>query len=105
MGIGAVFALTLPGLAVLLVLLAGVEQLWSRLGRRSPLHRRERHALSAGGLDVFSAALVPGRDADLEERRVRELRRDDVDDGVPPYGRIDLDGGIAYLDVPASSAR
>ena len=46
---------------------------------------------------VFSAALVPGRGVDLEERRARELRRDDVDDGAPPYGRIDLDGGIVYL--------
>jgi hypothetical protein len=95
--VGVVFALTLPGLAVILVLLAALEQLWSRLGRRSPLHGRERHALSAGGLDVFSAALVPGRDVDLQERRVRELRRDDVDDGAPPYGRIDLDSGVAYL--------
>jgi hypothetical protein len=94
---GTLFALTLPGLVVLLVLVAGLEQVWSRLGRRSPLHRRARHALSAGGLDVFSAALVPGRDADLEQQRVRELRRDDVDDGAPPYGRIDLDGGVAYL--------
>jgi hypothetical protein len=94
---GALFALTLPGLVVLLVLVATLEQLWSRLGRRSPLHRRARHALSAGGLDVFSAALVPGRDVDLEQQRARELRRDDVDDGAPPYGRIDLDGGIVYL--------
>jgi len=95
--VGALFALTLPGLVVLLVLVATLEQLWSRLGRRSPLHRRRRHALSAGGLDVFSAALVPGRDVDLEQQRARELRRDDVDDGAPPYGRIDLDGGIVYL--------
>jgi hypothetical protein len=97
MAAGTLFALTLPGLVVLLVVVAAAEQAWSRLGRRSPVHRRVRHALSAGGLDVFSAALVPGRDADLEERRARELRRDDVDDGAPPYGRIDLDGGIAYL--------
>ena len=97
MAAGTLFALTLPGLVVLLVVVATAEQAWSRLGRRSPLHRRARHALSAGGLDVFSAALVPGRGVDLEERRARELRRDDVDDGAPPYGRIDLDGGIVYL--------
>jgi hypothetical protein len=93
----AVFALTLPGLVVLLVVLAAFEHAWSRLGRRSRLHRRERHALSAGGLDVFSAALAPGRAVDLEEQRVREVRRDDVEDGAPPYGRIDLDSGVAYL--------
>ncbi len=98
MAAGMLFALTLPGLVVLLVVVAAVEHAWSRAGRRSPLLHRRRHALSAGGLDVFSAALVPGRDVDLEQQRAREIRRDDVEDGAPPYGRIDLDGGVAYLD-------
>jgi hypothetical protein len=97
-GAGALFALTLPGLVVLLVVLASLEHAWSRYGRRSRLHGRERHALSAGGLDVFSAALVPGKAVDLEQQRVREVRRDDVEDGAPPYGRIDLAAGVAYLD-------
>ena len=99
MGIGVLFALTLPGLVVLLVVVATLEHAWSRLGRRSPVYRRERHALSAGGIDVFSAALVPGKAIDLAEQRVRELTRDDVADGAPPYGRIDLDSGVAYLDA------
>ena len=98
MGAGVLFALTLPGLVILLVVLAAVEHAWSRLGLRSPLHRRARHALSAGGLDVFSAALAPGREVDLETQRVRETRRDDVEDGAPPNRRIDLDGGVAYID-------
>jgi len=98
-GAGVLFAITLPGLVILLVVLAAVEHAWSRLGRRSPLHRRARHALSAGGMDVFSAALFPGKAIDLEEQRVREMTREDVDDGAPPYGRVDLDGGVAYLDV------
>ena len=106
MAAGVLFALTLPGLVMLLVVLAAVEHAWSRLGRRSPLYRRDRHALSAGGMDVFSAALFPGKALDLEEQRVREMTRDDVVDGAPPYGRIDLDGGVAWLDVsPGSSAR
>ena len=50
-------------------------------------------------MDVFSAALFPGRAVDLEQQRVRETIRDDVDDGAPPYGRIDLDRGIAWLDA------
>lgn len=89
--------LTLPGLVLLLVVLAVAEQVAARTGRRSPLARRRRNALSAGGLDVFSAALAPGREVDLEQQRVREVRRDDVDDGAPPRGRIDLDGGVAEL--------
>ena len=49
----------------------------------------------AGGLDVFSAALAPGRAVDLEVQRAREVRRDDAEDGAPPRDRIDLDGGVA----------
>jgi len=99
MAAGVLFALTLPGLVMLLVVLAAVEHAWSRRGIRSPLHRRARHALSAGGMDVFSAALFPGKAVDLEEQRVREMRRDDVEDGAPPRRRIDLDSGVAYLDL------
>ena len=98
MGAGVLFALTLPGLVVLLVAVAAAEHVWSRLGRRSPLHRRRRHALSAGGMDVFSAALFPGKAIDLEQQRVRELTRDDVENGAPPNTRIDLDSGVAYVD-------
>jgi hypothetical protein len=98
MGMGVLVALTLPGLAVLLVVVATAEHLWSRVGRRSPLYRRERHALSAGGMDVFSAALFPGKAVDLEQQRVRELTRDDVENGAPPNTRIDLDSGVVYVD-------
>jgi hypothetical protein len=55
MAAGVLVALTLPGLVVLLVVVATVEHAWSRLGRRSPLHGR-RAALSAAERDVFSAA-------------------------------------------------
>ncbi|SNR55396.1 hypothetical protein SAMN06272737_11271 [Blastococcus mobilis] len=88
----------MPGLMILLVVLAALEHARSRLGRRSRLHGRERHALSARGMDVFSAALIPGKAVDLEEQRVREMCRDDVEDGAPPGTRIDLDSGVAYLD-------
>ncbi|MGY1601756.1 DUF6191 domain-containing protein [Geodermatophilus sp. SYSU D00815] len=96
MGVGLLVALTLPGLVLLLVAVAVLEQLAARGARRGPLSRRRRSALTASGMDVFSAALAPGRAADLEQQRVRELRRDDVEDGAPP-NRIDLDGGVAYL--------
>jgi hypothetical protein len=96
-GIGLLVALTLPGLVVLLIAVAVAEQVAARCGRRSVLTRRRRHALSAGGLDVFSAALAPGRAADLDEQRAREMTFDDAEDGAPPRGRIDLGSGVAYL--------
>ena len=56
--------------------------------------------LSAAGADVFSAALVPGRAVDLEQRRASELLREDETDGAPPRGRVDLDTGVAHLALP-----
>jgi hypothetical protein len=100
MGVGLLVSLTLPGVVLLLVAVAFAEQLWSRLGRRSRLTRRRRHALSASGMDVFSAALDPGRAVDLEEQRSRAVTREDTRDGAPPYARIDLASGIALLDGP-----
>ena len=95
MGIGLLVALTLPGLVLLLIAAAVAEQAWSRLGRRSPVTRRRRHALSAGGLDVFAAALDPGRAVDLDERHVREMTREDAGEGAPPL--IDLERGVVRL--------
>jgi hypothetical protein len=100
MGVGLLVSLTLPGVVLLLLAVAVTEQVWARLGRRSRLTRRRRHALSAGGMDVFSAALDPGRAADLDEQRSRAVTREDTGDNAPPYGRIDLASGVALLDVP-----
>ena len=100
MGVGLLVSLALPGVVLLLVAVAAAEQVWARLGRRSRISGRRRSALSASGMDVFSAALDPGREADLEEQRSRAVSRQDVRDGAPPWGRIDLDSGTAVLDVP-----
>jgi hypothetical protein len=100
-GPGLLLALTLPGLVLLLVGLAVAEAAWARTGRRSAVTGRARHALSAGGLDVLSAAMAPGRALDLDERRHREVLRDDVEDGAPPRSRVDLDAGVAHLVLDA----
>ncbi|WP_222269931.1 DUF6191 domain-containing protein [Modestobacter marinus] len=97
MGLGTLFALTTPGLAVLLVVLAVVERVASGLRRASPLHRERRPALSAAGADVLSTALDPGRAVDVEQRLASELMREDETDGAPPRSRIDLDAGVAHL--------
>lgn len=94
-GIGLLVALTLPGLVLLLIAGAVAEQAWSRLGRRSPLTGRHRSALSGAGLDVFAAALEPGRAVDLDERHVREVTREVPGDGAPPL--VDLERGILRL--------
>ena len=97
MGAGVLFALTLPGAVLLLLAVAVAEQFASRRGRRGVVSRTRRRALSAGGLDVFSSALIPGREVDLEAQRSRQVMADDVDQGAPPRDRIDRGRGIAYL--------
>ena len=94
---GLLLTLTLPGVVLLLLAVAVVEQLAAVRGRRGPVTRRHRHALSAGGLDVFSAALAPGRAVDLEEQQARHMIADDIGDGAPPRGGIDVERGIARL--------
>lgn len=95
MSAGLLFALSLPGLVVLLVVLAAVEQVASRARRRSPLTGAQRPALSASGLDALAGALSPGRALQREQQRVEQLLRDDEQDGAPPA--VDLDGGTAHL--------
>jgi hypothetical protein len=105
MGLGLLLSLTLPGVVLLLLAVAVAEQAWSRLGRRSRFSGRRRHALSASGMDVFSAAVDPGRAVDLEEQRSRAVTREDIRDGAPPWARIDLASGTAVLDVPRQRRR
>lgn len=100
MGIGLLFALTIPGLAVLLVVLAVVERIASGRRRRSPITGERRHALSTAGADVFSAALEPAKQHDVDQRLATELMREGETDGAPPRSRVDLDAGVAHLVVP-----
>jgi hypothetical protein len=103
MGAGLLFALTLPGLVVLLIMLALVERACSRRGRRSLLSSQPRPGLSASGLDVFAAAVSPGKATELEQRRVEEQLREDEDDGAAPRSRIDFDARTAHLRLPPGS--
>lgn len=105
MGAGLLFALTLPGLVIVLVVLAAVERSLSRLKRRSLVHGQERPGLSAGGIDVLSAALSPGKANEMEQRRVEQLLREEKDDGAPPRGRIDFEQHVAYLRLSPSPDR
>ena len=103
MGAGLLFALTLPGLVILLIMLALVEHACSRRGRRTLLSARPRPGLSASGLDVFAAAVSPGKATELEQRRVEEQLREEEHDGAPPLSRIDFQRRIAYLRLPPGS--
>lgn len=101
MGMGVLFALTLPGLACLLVLLVALERfgLWAH--RRSWLPWRRRtdapgtHSspLSGTGFEEVDAFFTGAKRAELEERHSRSMLRDEEGDGAPPWTVVDLDLG------------
>lgn len=91
------FALTLPGLVVLLVAIAFVDQAMLRLRGHGVVPWRCDAQVSSTGFDLLHAALSPGKQDELDQRLTEQLVRDDEADGAPPRSRVDLDGGVAYL--------
>jgi Family of unknown function (DUF6191) len=89
-----VFALTLPGVVVLLIAAGIVLQL-----SKGASGRRDRASASAG-FDALGVVLDPAERHRLAEKRREEVRRDVVEDGAPPRSRIDLSAGTAHLHLP-----
>ncbi|MFC8666392.1 DUF6191 domain-containing protein [Streptomyces sp. NPDC057199] len=96
----AVFA-SLPGLVILLTVIAFVDQLMLRAGRAGVLPWRNGARVgqvSATGFEQLHGALSPGKQNELKERESALVLRDDEEDGAPPHRtRVDLDSGTAVL--------
>jgi hypothetical protein len=91
-------AMTLPGLVLLLLLVAVVEQVASRLRRRSPLTRRTRATLTATGMDFMAVLTMPEKERELDQRASEKVRRVAQEDGAPPHrSTVDLDAGTARI--------
>jgi len=97
---GYVFAMTLPGLVLLLLAVAAVDQLLLRARGRGIVPRRSNTPVSSTGFDLLHAALSPGKSDELAQRQTEELVRDEEDDGAPPHSEVDLDAGVARLRLP-----
>ncbi|MFF4350130.1 DUF6191 domain-containing protein [Streptomyces sp. NPDC001530] len=99
----AVF-MTLPGLVILLTLVAFADQLLLRAGRAGVLPWRNgarQGQISATGFEQLHASLSPGKQNELKERQSALLMRDDEEDGAPPNRTtVDLDGGTAVIRMP-----
>lgn len=102
-----VFFMTLPGLVVLLTLLAFVDQLLLRAGRAGVLPWRNagrQGQISATGFEQLHAALSPDKQNELKERQSALVLRDDEHDGAPPRSTVDLTSGKAVIRTPGRSA-
>ena len=92
------FALTVPGLVCLLVLLVALERLGLWVNRRSWLPWRRRAdpsgpqslPLSGTGFEEVDAFFTGAKRAELEERHTRSMLRDDEANGAPPRIVVDL---------------
>ncbi|RPK69282.1 hypothetical protein EES43_00500 [Streptomyces sp. ADI96-02] len=98
-----VFFMTLPGLVVVLTLVAFTDQLLLRAGRAGVLPWRNsarQGQISATGFEQLHASLSPGKQHELKERQSALVMPDDEDDGAPPNRTtVDLDGGTAVVRI------
>lgn len=96
--------MTLPGLVILLTVVAFVDQLLLHAGRAGVLPWRGRTRqgqISATGFEMLHASLSPGKQNELKERQSALVLRDDDEDGAPPNRTtVDLAGGTAVVRIP-----
>ncbi|MDK0524550.1 DUF6191 domain-containing protein [Streptomyces sp. ML-6] len=96
--------MTLPGLVIVLTLLAFVDQLLLRAGRAGVLPWRNgarQGQISATGFEQLHASLSPGKQNELKERQSALVMPDNEDDGAPPHRTtVDLTAGTAVVRLP-----
>ncbi|MEU3778172.1 DUF6191 domain-containing protein [Streptomyces sp. NPDC032472] len=96
--------MTLPGLVVVLTLLAFVDQLLLRAGRAGALPWRNgarQGQVAATGFEQLHASLSPGKQNELKERQSALVMPDNEDDGAPPNRTtVDLAAGTAVVRMP-----
>ncbi|MET9873376.1 DUF6191 domain-containing protein [Actinacidiphila glaucinigra] len=86
--------MTLPGLVILLIGVAFVDQVL-RLGRWGGRSGQ----VSSTGFEQLHASFSPGKRNELDERRATLMLRDEEGDGAPPRSRVDLGRGTALVVV------
>jgi hypothetical protein len=89
--VGALWAMTLPALVVLLVVCAFAETLWNRVtgGRMLPwTRRRGGRTVAATGFEEVAAVFQGGKHHEFEQRQTTLMHRDDTGDS---QRRVDVD--------------
>ncbi len=97
------FAMTLPGLVVLLFVVAIVDLLLVRRRGRGIVPWRRDRIVSSTGFDLLQTALNPGKQHELDQRRTELVLREEDEDGAPPRDPVDLARGVVRLRRPGPS--
>lgn len=100
-----VFFMTIPGLAVSLVVLAALDRLGLWLHGRSglPWYRDGHRPAPAVGFDELQAVFYSSKRHTIERRKAERALRDEEHDGAPAHVHIDLDGKRAVIIRTATS--
>lgn len=98
--------MTIPGLVILLVLLATVDGFGLLASRYVKISwRKDGHRpISAIGLDEGLALFHATKRHELDERQHVLMMRDEEGDSAPPRTKIDLEGGKAVIRANACRA-
>lgn len=97
---GALVAMTIPGLSILLIGLAFVEVLWNRLtgSRILPWFRHRKHTpVATTGFEQVTAVFQGSKHYEFEQRQTALMHKEDKSDGAPARDEIDLGAGSAKL--------
>ena len=89
--------MTLPGLVLLLLILALIELLTSRLRGRSVITRRHRPVLTAAGMDFMAVLTQPEKVRELDQRASEKIRKVEHEVGTPARSSVDLASGTARI--------
>ncbi|MEU6944338.1 DUF6191 domain-containing protein [Streptomyces sp. NPDC046316] len=96
----AVFV-TLPGLVILLTVVAFADQILRATGRG-----RRTGQVSSTGFEQLHATFSQGKQNELKERQSALVLRDDEEDGAPPHrSTVDLAGGRAVIRIDGTRGR
>ncbi|WP_280239797.1 DUF6191 domain-containing protein [Nocardia abscessus] len=97
---GLLAAMTIPGLAVLLILFAFAEVVWNKLTGSRVLpwtRKRSGRPVAAAGFEEVTAVFQGSKQHEFEQRRTALMHREDASDGAPPRDEVDLTTGSARL--------
>ena len=101
---GVLWAMSLPGLVVLLVVLAvaGAVRAVGEQPQLAPVAPQARgHAgVRRPGSRSWTRSSASGKRHELDERNHSLMMREDEDDGAPPLMKVDLDRGRIVMNRP-----